>query len=167
MSNAFRGVDTVEAHLLQYRAGCRPLERQGSDLVRHVADRDVGISESCHLQPRDACAAAGEHEAVACEFEDRAVVDDPAIVVTPHAVSDAIETDLFDIARDHAIQHRFGIGSADLVLLHWTDVVGAAGIAYAEILVLGVVVKVGELVAVPRRPGLANVQSFLSLVKGR
>jgi hypothetical protein len=92
------------------------------------------------------------------EAEDRAVVDQAPGIRAPAAVGHAVHAHLADVAGDHAIEHGHGIGPFDEVLLHRADIVGAAGVADAEVLVVHVVVVVRELEAVPGGPGVAQVQ---------
>ena len=88
-----RGFDAVQAHLLQHGAGRRSLQRQcGNVIVTSV--RDVIEAEGSSSQPGSAGTAAGQHELVVGQLEDRAVVDHAAFVGAPDAVGDPVEPDL-------------------------------------------------------------------------
>ena len=162
-----RLLDARKAHAFQDGTGGRPLQRQPGQRIADVAHAHVVEAERAFLEPGRARAAAVEYEAVVRQAEERAVVDDAAGVRAPDRVRHAVDTDARHVAGHHAVQHRLGIAAANLVFLHRADVVGAALVADAEVLVLGVVVMVGELVAVPGAPGVAQVERLLARVERR
>ena len=163
----FGGIDPVQPHLLQHGARRRSLQGKRRKVIGHVRYGDVIEPERAFSQPRCARAAASQHEFVVGQFEDSTVIDHAAFVGTPDTIAHPVESDLGNVSRHHSVQHRFGITPLDLVLLHGTDVVSRTGIADAEILVFAVVVALGELVAVPRRPRVANIELFRPGIKGR
>ena len=163
----FCGVDAVEPHVLQRRAGCGSLQGERRKVIGHVRDTDVVESECAFFKPCGTWTAAGQHEFIAAQFENRAVIDHAAFVGTPDTIAHPVESDLGNVSRHHSVQHRFGITAAYFIFLHRADVVGRTGIANAKVLVFAVVVALGELVAVPRRPRVANIELFRPGIKGR
>ena len=105
----FCGLDTVQSHLLENRTGGWSLQGQGGNRIRYIRDADIIEAERALSQPGDAGTATGQHEFVAGQLEDCAVVNHAAFVGAPDAVGDPIEAYLRDIPGHHAIEHGFGI----------------------------------------------------------
>src|SRR5207247_342950 len=87
------------------------------------------------------------------EAGDRAVVDDPTLLVAPGRVVDAADRELLRVPRDHAVDEPGGIGAGDEVLVEGRDVDERDRLPDRVVLdLVGVVVRARSEVARPFAP---------------
>src|SRR5210317_947790 len=104
-------LETLDAHRAEHAIRGRTLHSQPRDFLGFVHNTD--IEADCRvLEPRKVAFLATKTVLAFAQVEDRAVVDDLALVVTPHGVRNAPRLDLRHVARYEAIEvvERIGPG---------------------------------------------------------
>ena len=86
-SNGFSRSTPGEAESLEHRAGGRALHRERRDLLGHLADLDVEADRGVE-QPVDLALRGAQPVLALAEAKHRAVVDEVAGIIAPHAVGD-------------------------------------------------------------------------------
>jgi hypothetical protein len=150
-------LDALTAHLAQYRTARRTLQRERGDLVRVLDDRDVEAERRAR-QPVELALLRAEPVVALAQVEDRAVVDDLAVVVAPDAVTDLAGLDLRDVARHEAVQERECVRPRNPVLRHRAQIEYGAGVADRCVLERLVEVGVGGRVVLPPVPLVQRVE---------
>ena len=162
----FQLLEPFEVHFAEHAVRRRPLHGQSRDILGLVSDRHVEADRRC-LQPCEVALLRAQAIFPFAQVEDRSIVDDLAVVVTPDRVGNASRTNLRHVARDQSVEVVQRVGSRNAVLGHRRQVEHACRIANRKVFGIGTVKLVRTRIALPLVPLVDGVETLEARIKRR
>jgi hypothetical protein len=125
-------VKPFKAHVPEHGATGGALQGQARHVVGILDDSDVEAQCIGH-EPVDLVFLRTDPIHTFREVENGAVIDHPALFVTPDAIAHAARLDLADVPCHQSVQVRQGVRPGHQVLDHRGNVEHATGVAACEI----------------------------------
>ncbi len=150
-AEGFQRVETRQPQFAEHAERRRSLHGERRHVLSFVGDRHIQ-ADCGGLQPGKMALLRTQPVLAFAQVEDRAVVDDLALVVAPDRVGDAPGPDLCHVASDQAIDVVERVRSGDAVFRHRRQVEDSRRVANRKVLGVRTVEFVWRRVALPLVP---------------